>query len=104
MKKMLFIVCSSTALFLVCTPAVADLQLATAKNCMACHAVDKKLVGPSYKDVAKKHAGDAGAVDLLAGRIMKGSSGVFGPVPMPPNANVNADEAKKLATWVMSLK
>ena len=104
MKKMLFIVCSSTALFLVYTPAVADLQLATAKNCMACHAVDKKLVGPAYKDVAKKHAGDAGAVDLLAGRIMKGSSGVFGPVPMPPNANVNADEAKKLATWVMSLK
>ena len=85
-------------------PAMADEALAKAKNCMACHAVDKKLVGPAYKDVAKKHAGDAGAVDLLAGRIMKDSSGVFGPVPMPPNANVNADEAKKLATWVMSLK
>ena len=93
-----------SALLTTSAPAWADQALATSKNCMACHAVDKKLVGPSYKDVAKKHAGDAGAVDLLAGRIMKGSSGVFGPVPMPPNANVNADEAKKLATWVMSLK
>lgn len=100
----LFVAAALAAGLLSSAPAFADEAMAKAKNCMACHAVDKKLVGPSYKDVAKKHAGDAGAVDLLAGRIMKGSSGVFGPVPMPPNANVNADEAKKLATWVMSLK
>lgn len=85
-------------------PAMADEAMAKAKNCMACHATDKKLVGPSYKDVAKKYAADAGAVDALAAKIQKGSSGVWGAVPMPPNANVNADEAKKLATWVMSLK
>ena len=85
-------------------PAMADEALAKAKNCMACHAVDKKLVGPAYKDVAKKHAGDAGAVDLLAGRIMKGSSGVFGPVPMPPNAGVNDAEARKLVAWILTLE
>ena len=82
----------------------ADEALAKAKNCMSCHAIDKKLVGPAYKDVAKKYAADAKAVDLLAAKIQKGGSGVWGAVPMPPNANVNADEAKKLATWVMSMK
>ena len=88
----------------VAAPAMADEALAKSKNCMSCHAVDKKLVGPSYKDVAKKYAGDAKAVDNLAAKIIKGGSGVWGAVPMPPNANVNADEAKKLAQWVMSLK
>jgi len=84
-------------------PAMADEAMAKAKNCMACHATDKKMVGPAYKDVAKKYAADAKAVDLLAAKIQKGGSGVWGAIPMPPNANVNADEAKKLATWIMSL-
>ena len=82
----------------------ADEALAKAKNCMACHAVDKKLVGPSYKDVAKKYAGQKDAVDKLAAKIIKGGSGVWGPVPMPANTQVSAAEAKELATWVMSLK
>lgn len=85
-------------------PVMADEALAKSKNCMACHAVDKKLVGPSYKDVAAKYAGQAGAADKLAEKIIKGSSGVWGPVPMPANAQVNADDAKKLANWVLSLK
>ena len=88
----------------VVAPAMADQALAQSKNCMACHAVDKKLVGPSYKDVAAKYAGQAGAADKLAEKIIKGSSGVWGPVPMPANAQVNADDAKKLANWVLSLK
>lgn len=88
----------------VATPAMADLALAQSKNCMACHAIDKKVVGPSYKDVAKKFASQKDAVDMLAGKIMKGSQGVWGPVPMPPNAQVNEAEAKKLAEWVMSQK
>ena len=88
----------------VAAPAFADQALATSKNCMACHALDKKLVGPAYKDVAAKYAGDKGAVDKLAAKIMKGGSGVWGPVPMPANAQVNDAEAKKLAAWVMSLK
>jgi cytochrome c len=88
----------------VSTPALADQALATAKNCMACHAVDKKLVGPSYKDVAAKYKDDKSAVDKLAQKIMKGGSGVWGPVPMPANAQVNEAEAKKLAAWVMTIK
>lgn len=85
-------------------PAMADQALATSKNCMACHAVDKKLVGPSYKDVAAKYAGQAGAADKLAVKIIKGGSGVWGPVPMPANAQVNESDAKKLAAWILSLK
>ena len=88
----------------VAAPAFADQALATSKNCMACHALDKKLVGPAYKDVAAKYASDKAAVDKLATKIMKGGSGVWGPVPMPANAQVNDAEAKKLAAWVMSLK
>ncbi len=85
-------------------PAMADEALAKSKNCMACHAIDKKVVGPAYKDVAKKYDGQADAVDKLAVKIMKGSSGVWGPVPMPANPQVSEAEAKKLAGWVMSLK
>ena len=88
----------------VAVPAMADQALATSKNCMACHAVDKKLVGPSYKDVAAKYAGQKDAVDKLAAKIIKGGSGVWGPIPMPPNAQVNEADAKKLATWVLTLK
>ena len=89
---------------LLALPAVADQALATAKNCMACHAVDKKLVGPAYKEVAKKYAGDKAAADKLAAKVMKGGSGVWGAIPMPANTQVNAADAKKLATWVLSQK
>lgn len=88
----------------VAVPAMADQALATSKNCMACHSVDKKLVGPSFKDVAAKYAGQKDAVDKLATKIIKGGSGVWGPIPMPPNAQVSEDDAKKLATWVMTQK
>jgi len=101
MKRALFALAAMAALS---GPALADQALATAKNCMACHAIDKKLVGPSYKDVAKKYAGQKDAVDKLADKIIKGGSGVWGPVPMPANAQVNEAEAKKLAAWVLSLK
>lgn len=81
----------------------ADEALAKAKNCMACHAVDKKLVGPAYKDVAAKYKGDKGAVAMLATKIKTGGKGVWGEVPMPPN-NVTPEEATKLATWVLAQK
>ena len=103
MKK-LALLAAVAAGILATAPAMADEALAKAKNCMACHAVDKKVVGPAYKDVAKKFGGQAGAADMLAEKIMKGSSGTWGPVPMPPNTNVNAAEAKSLATWILSLK
>ena len=88
----------------VSAPVWADQALATSKNCMACHALDKKLVGPSYKDVAAKYAGDKTAADKLAAKIQKGGAGVWGPVPMPANTQVNDAEAKKLAAWVLTVK
>lgn len=101
MKRALLILAASTV---VAMPALADEALAKSKNCMTCHSVDKKLVGPAYKDVAKKYAGDKGAADKLAAKIMKGGSGVWGAIPMPANPQVNDAEAKKLATWVLGLK
>lgn len=100
MKRALFALIAATA----SVSAMADMALATSKNCTACHAVDKKLVGPAYKDVAAKYAGQKDAVDKLAVKIMKGGSGVWGPVPMPANTQVNEADAKKLAAWVLSLK
>ncbi len=84
--------------------AVEAENLAKAKNCMACHALDRKLVGPSYKEVAEKRAGEDGAVAILAEKIQKGGSGVYGPVPMPPNPQVNAQEAAQLAQWILSIQ
>jgi cytochrome c len=97
----------STVLAAFSAPVFADQALATAKNCMACHAVDKKMVGPAYKDVAAKYKGDADAVKKLAVAIQKGSTpgkGNWGPVPMPANTQVNEAEATKLATWVLAQK
>lgn len=85
-------------------PAWADLALATAKNCMACHAIDKKLVGPGFKDVATRYKANKSAADKLATKIMKGGSGVWGAVPMPANPQVNDAEAKKLAAWILSVQ
>ena len=82
--------------------AYADEALAKSKGCTACHANDKKVIGPAYKDVAKKYKGDAKAHDALATKIVKGSSGVWGPIPMPPN-KVSDDEAKKLAAYVLAM-
>lgn len=85
-------------------PAMADQALAQSKNCMACHAVEKKLVGPSFKDVAAKYAGQSDALGKLSTKIMKGGSGVWGPVPMPANTQVTEAEAKQLSTWILGLK
>jgi cytochrome c len=85
------------------SPAFANADLAAKKNCLACHAVDKKVVGPAYKEVAAKYAGQKDAVAKLAEKIQKGGVGVWGQVPMPANP-VTPDEAKQLATWVLSLK
>jgi len=104
MKRLRLAIATLAAGVAVSTPVLADLQLATAKNCMACHAVATKLVGPSYKDVAAKYAGQKDAVDKLSAKIIKGGAGVWGPVPMPANAQVSAEEAKKLAAWVMTQK
>lgn len=89
----------------VATPAFADAgaDLAKAKGCLACHAVDKKVVGPAYKDVAKKYS--AADTDKLAAKVLNGGSGSFGAVPMPPNkGKVSEAEAKQLVTWILAQK
>jgi cytochrome c len=101
MKRTLFVLAAAVSM---AVPAFADQALAQAKNCLSCHTVDKKIVGPAYKDVAKRYAGQKDAVDKLASKIMKGGAGVWGVVPMPVNSQVNEADAKKLATWVLSLK
>jgi cytochrome c len=104
MKKTLSTTLVTLSVLTVAMPALADLKLATDKNCMTCHSVEKKVVGPGYRDIAAKYATQKDAVDMLAIKIQKGGAGVWGPIPMPANAQVNAAEAKTLATWVMSLK
>jgi len=81
--------------------AEASTDLAKSKACLACHAVDKKLVGPAFQDVAKKYAGQADAVAKLSESILKGGSGKWGPVPMPAQAGLSPADAKTLATWVL---
>jgi cytochrome c len=83
-------------------PVFAQAELAKQKNCLACHATDKKLVGPSYKDVAAKYKGDKDAATKLAKKIREGGVGVWGQVPMPANPQVNEQEAASLAKWVLS--
>ena len=84
--------------------AFANADLAKAKNCMGCHAVATKLVGPAYKDVAAKYAGQKDAEAKLVQKVMKGGSGVWGAVPMPANPQVTEAEARTLVKWVLSQK
>ena len=79
-------------------------KLATEKACLTCHQVDKKLVGPSYKEVAAKYRSDKNAMAVLAKAIRGGSTGKWGQVPMPPNASVSEKEAAILAKWILSAK
>lgn len=82
--------------------AAAAKALASKSACLACHAVDKKLVGPAYKDVAARHKGQADALEKVAARIKSGGAGLYGPVPMPPQAQLKDDELKLLAGWILS--
>lgn len=79
-------------------------KLAQDKACLACHQVDKKLVGPSYKEVAKKYTGNKTAEAMLVKKIREGGTGVWGQIPMPPNTGVNEKEALILAKWILSQK
>ncbi|MBB5367632.1 MULTISPECIES: c-type cytochrome [unclassified Janthinobacterium] len=84
--------------------AMANPDLAKAKNCMACHAVSTKLVGPAFKDVAAKYAGQKDAESKLVAKVMKGGSGTWGAIPMPANPQVSEAEAHTLVKWVLSQK
>lgn len=102
MKKTLLIAVVSAAAVLSTASALANEALAKKNLCMSCHAVDKKMIGPSFKEIAAKHKGDAGAEAKLVNAINKGSKGVYGQVPMPPQAKAAAD-APALAKWILSL-
>ena len=101
MKRLLI-----ASLLSVClvAPAFASKELAQAKNCLACHAIDNKVVGPGLKEIAAKYAGNKTAPAMLATKIMAGGSGVWGAIPMPANPQVKPDEAKQLADWILGLK
>jgi cytochrome c len=105
MKKIAAAILAASTL-VVASAAVADeLEDMMKKNgCNACHAEDKKVIGPSYKDVAAKYKGDATAPAKLAEKVKKGGSGVWGPVPMPPNAQVKDDDVKKMVQLILALK
>jgi cytochrome c len=79
-------------------------QLLKEKGCLACHTADKKLVGPSYKEVAAKYKSRKDAEAYLVKKIKEGSTGVWGPVPMPPNGTVGDVDAKTLAKYVLTVK
>jgi cytochrome c len=91
-----------SAAALVSAPAMANMDLAKKSNCMSCHQVDKKLVGPSYQDVAKKYAGKADAVKTLSAKVKAGGKGAWGEVPMPPNANVKDADIETLVKWILA--
>ena len=84
--------------------AHANEKLAQASGCMTCHAIDKKVIGPSYKDVAAKYRNTQGADADLFKKVKGGSKGVWGPIPMPPTAHVKDENVKAIVQWILSLK
>ncbi len=91
-------------LLVLSSGAMANPELAKAKNCTVCHAVDKKVIGPSYQEVAAKYAKDKDAVTKLKDKVLKGSVGTWGQVPMPANTLVSATEAETLVKWILATK
>jgi cytochrome c len=85
-------------------PALANEELAKKDACTACHAVDKKVVGPAFKEVAAKYRGDKTAEAKLIEKVKKGGVGVWGQVPMPPNSTVKDEDIQALVKWILSLK
>ena len=98
------LVLAALAAAFAAAPALANEALAQKSGCMACHAIDKKLVGPAYKEVAAKYKGDAKAEAMLVDKVKKGGVGTWGQIPMPPNAAVKDEDIKTLVKWVLSQK
>ncbi len=94
---------AGAALF-AASAAHANPELADKKNCMACHSVDRKIMGPAFKDVAARYAGQKDAVDKLAQKVVKGGGGVWGALPMPAHPQVSDAEARQLVQWILQLK
>lgn len=104
MKLLPTLLAGTTLALATLSPALANQELAQKKACMACHGLDKKIVGPAYLDVAKKYKGQKDAEAKLVQKVLKGGGGVWGTMPMPANAQVTDAEAKQLVKWILSLK
>jgi cytochrome c len=100
---MMKVVLVSIAILLATTSAQADVKLAEKNACMACHGVDKKVLGPAFKEVATKYSADRQALGKLASSIKAGGSGKWGPIPMPAQAALSDADTQTLATWILSL-
>jgi cytochrome c len=94
----------AAAALLAAGAANAQLELATKSACLACHSVDKKVIGPAFQEVAAKYASDKDAEAKLVKKVKEGGSGVWGQIPMPPNAAVKDDDIKTLVKWVLAQK
>ena len=103
MKSVVTIVAVAAGLAFA-SAAQANEALAKASGCLACHTVDKKLIGPSYKEIADKYRKDKGAEANLIKKVKEGGKGVWGDIPMPPNAHVKDPDIKTLVTWILSIK
>jgi cytochrome c len=107
MNKLMMTAASAALLALSGAASADDAQgqaLAQKSACMSCHGVDKKIVGPAFKEVAKKYEGDKTAHDKLVEKVKTGGKGVWGPIPMPPSPQVKPEDASKIIDWVLSLK
>src|SRR5512139_4064876 len=106
MNKLMLTAASAALLVLSGAASAAEDQTALAQKnaCLSCHGVDKKIVGPAYKEVAKKYAGDKTAAAKLAAKAKAGGKGVWGEIPMPPNPQVKDEDLKKIVAWILSQK
>jgi cytochrome c len=104
MNRIAIVLTLGAAAALAAAPSRANEELAKKHNCLACHTVDKKVVGPSYKEVAAKYRGDKGAEAKMIDKVKKGGTGVWGQIPMPPNAAVPDADVRTLVKWILSQK
>lgn len=102
--KRLFAVCAMLAALGAASAAHANEKLAQSSGCMTCHTVDKKLIGPGYKEMAAKYSGDKAAAGSLFKKVKAGTQGVWGSIPMPPNAHVKDEDVKTLVQWILTQK
>ena len=96
------LVAAAFAVLLTSSTAVASAERAKSKNCVACHSVERKLIGPAYKAVAERYGRDEAAIKLLSEKVVKGGGGKWGQMPMPPQPGVSPEEAEGLVKWILS--
>ena len=102
--KYLSTLAAAAALAALTSPAMANMELAQKKSCLACHGVEQRMIGPAYKDVAAKYKGQKGVEAKLVEKVLKGGKGAWGEIPMPANPQVSEAEAKELVHWILSMK